>query len=218
MLVRSQLRFRPSAETRDLLNDYMKKAGQLLNIIQQFKVPQKPFDLQELIEDVDARMRDMVKIPGSHFRPQFRDRVLAFYRANLERANQQKIHISYLHRDFMMGNLLVNGTEIVVHDFSKIDVGPALLDLTRFYHNLELLKYKPIYSHAQVRQLQKSFLEGYGQAYQPGDLIFRFFLLRHYMTHFKGLVKETDVSMKSRLYNRWVIKKHLENIKKIISA
>lgn len=211
-----QLRFRPSAETLKMLQTYMHKAGRLLRIIQDFPVEAAPYDLRRLIEDVDSRMREFVENPAGHFPRKLRDRILQFYQDNLPGVSSRELPVTYLHRDFMMGNLLVNGREIVVHDFSRITTGPGLHDLTRFYHHVELLKYKPIYAGAAVSLLQHAFLGGFGGQVGPNDLLFRFFLIRHYITHFKGLLKREKRPLKARLYNRWVKTKHLENLWQLV--
>ncbi|MDQ7051489.1 MAG: phosphotransferase [candidate division KSB1 bacterium] len=218
VLVRTQLKFRPSRETLLLLTEYMMRAGQLLRTIQKFPVEPVQFDLETLIEDIDSRMREFVSNPESNFTLEMRQAILQFFREQLPAVRKLPLHIGYLHRDFMMGNLLVSGNKLIVHDFSRITVGPGLHDLTRFYHHLELLKYKPIYRNGHVRKLQEAFLQGYGYAAGPAHPLFRFFLLRHYITHYKGLVKAGNVPLKSKLYNRWVMRRHLENIRELIHA
>lgn len=217
-LVAAQLRFRPAAETVELLQTYMHKAGRLLHVLQSFEIEAPPYRLQDLVEDIDSRMREFVRHPRAKFDQGLRQRILAFYEANMEAACARSLRMTYLHRDFMMGNLLVNGETIVVHDFSRIFTGPCLHDLTRFWHHLELLKYKPIYSQAAVSGLQRAFLAGYGMEAGPEDLLFKFFLIRHYITHYKGLLKKEKRPLKARLYNRWVMAKHLERLSALINS
>jgi len=215
-LVQQELRFRPNRKTLQTLEDYMTRTGRLLRVIQDFEVEQQPYRLTELVEDIDQRLRDFIQNPASRFSADLRRQILDFYDAHMAEAEQKPLRICYLHRDFMMGNLLVNGKEIIVHDFSRVFIGPGLLDLTRFYHHLELLKYKPIYADKAVTRLQQAFLRGYDESISPDDILFKFFLLRHYVTHYKGLINETGVPLKSRLYNRRVMARHLQNIRRII--
>ena len=215
-VVCQELRFRPTQETMRKLEDFMLRTGNLLRVIQDFDVEQKPYRLSELVEDIDLRLRDFIQNPASRFSADLRRHILDFYEEHMAEAEQKLLRICYLHRDFMMGNLLVNGSEIVVHDFSRVFVGPGLLDLTRFYHHLELLKYKPIYADKAVSRLQQAFLRGYDETVTPDDILFKLFLLRHYITHYKGLINDNDAPLKSRLYNRRVMARHLQNIRSII--
>ncbi len=218
VLVRTRLKFRPSRDTLEQLTDYMVHVGKLLRTIQQFPVEPVEFDLEFLVEDIDSRMRELVTQPESHFSLEIRQAILQFFRDQLPAVRDLPLAIGYLHRDFMMGNLLVNGRKLIVHDFSRITVGPGLHDLTRFYHHLELLKYKPIYRDEHVSRLQEAFLRGYGYDAGREHPLFRFFLLRHYITHYKGLVKAGEVPLKSKLYNRWVMHRHRDNIRRLIDS
>jgi ribosomal protein S17E len=215
-MIRTRLRFSPSSLIQEVLRDYVRNAGKLLYLIRSACEEEYEYDLSDLVEDVDIRMRELVKQPAARFSEKLRQAILNFYDKNMRLAKSQRVMTGYMHRDFTMSNLLVNGEKIIVHDFSKIDVGPGLFDLTRFYHHLGLLKYKPIYSSTAVSKLQRAFLEGYNYPGSTGDILFNFFLLRHYVTHYKGLLRDRDLSLKSKLYDHWVMTKHLQHIAGII--
>ncbi|MCB9510947.1 MAG: phosphotransferase [Deferribacteres bacterium] len=215
-LIRSQVRFNPSNEVIQTLVGHVHNAGKLLQAVQNEFKGERQYDLQELVEDIDVRMRALVANPAAQFSENVRETILDFYNKNMSEARQSEIQVGFMHRDFTMSNLLVDGEKVIVHDFSKIDIGPRLFDLTRFYHHLGLLKYKPIYSTRVVSELQQAFLDGYQYPEQTTDLLFRFFALRHYLSHYKGLLREKDRSLKSKLYDRWVVNRHIQNIYRII--
>ncbi len=217
-LVCRELRGFPGTKTRRRLQAHMARAGRLLHTIQSLPAPSEPYSLDTLIEDIDLRMRQFVADPRSGFSSLLRQQVLRFFEDNRAAAEADELRITYLHRDFMMGNLLVNGEKIVVHDFGRVSVGPHWHDLTRFYHHLELLKYKPVYRPRYVSELQTAFLRGYGLESGPARPAFRFFLLRHYITHYKGLWKNRKGPWKSQMYDRWVMRRHLRNIARIVSV
>ena len=215
-LVRRRLRYTRSREKHESLQRHMFNVGRLLKIMQECEASEKRFDFSELVEDVDLRMRILVDEPTANFGENLRRNVLNFYEKNIPKIEQNPLPICYLHRDFMMANVLVNRSKTIIHDFTKMDEGSRMFDLTRFYHHLGLLKYKPTYPRAAVSRLQESFLRGYDYESGVGDTLFNFFLLRHYMTHFKGLVRDSRNSVKARLYNKWVMKNHVENIQRIV--
>ena len=217
-VVLQKLKFLPGTKAFQQLTRYMHQTGRLLRLIQEFETQTAEYDLNKLVEDIDSRMRELVACRGNPFSPELRQGILDFYARHMSRAEKLPLHICYLHRDFMMGNLLVNEQELILHDFSRMHVGPGLLDLTRFYHHLELLKYKPIYQNKAVTALQEAFLQGYGAQIHPDEVLFQFFLIRHYVTHFKGLAFSEGEPFKSRLYNRYVMARHLKNLQKIIQT
>lgn len=217
-LVLHELKLFPGKEKLKRLLTYMRQTGRLLRLIQHFETEKSAYDLHDLVEDVDSRMRELVACPGNGFAPSLRQNILDFYNRHMPTAATRPLHICYLHRDFMMGNLLVHGNQLIIHDFSRMHIGPGLLDLTRFFHHLELLKYKPIYRNRAVTALQRAFLQGYGGNITPEDILFRFFLIRHYITHFKGLAFSSQEPLKSRMYNRYVMAKHLQNLRRIIQT
>lgn len=217
-MIRSQLRFSASKLMQQTLLGHVRRAGELLRVVQEEFKGKYNYDLRELVEDVDLRMRALVANPASHFSEELRQAVLDFYKHNRAEANQCELAVGFMHRDFTMSNLLIDGQKVIVHDFSKIDIGPRLFDVTRFYHHLGLLKYKPIYASRLVSRLQQAFLDGYQYPGQPTDLLFRFFMLRHYVSHYKGLLRDKNRSLKSKLYDHWVMTKHLRNIYRIITG
>lgn len=216
-LVRSKLRFSLPALIRKNLYDKLVRAGRLLLTIQSACDEPVAYDLNQLVEDVDLRMRDLVSRPSARFSATLRQAILDFYEKHMPVAKKQAVLTGYMHRDFTMSNLLVSGEKLIVHDFSKIDVGPRLFDLTRFYHHLGLLHYKPIYAPSAVFSLQQAFLQGYGYSGASTDLLFNFFLIRHYVTHYRGLLRDRNRSLKSRLYDGWVMKKHQDHLHQIVT-
>jgi hypothetical protein len=216
-LIRARLRFSQSPMIQQLLRDHVLSAGKLLHVIQSEYDGEQHYNLHLLVEDIDLRMRAMVVEPSTRFTRELRQAILAFFDKYLPLAEQQNMLTGYMHRDFTMSNLLVKRQKIIVHDFAKIGVGPCLFDVTRFYHHLGLLKYKPVYSNSAVTRLQQAFLEGCNYAESKDDILFNFFILRHYITHYKGLLRDKELSLKSKLYDHWVMKKHLQHIRKIIN-
>ena len=210
------IRYRAGASQLQELVGLAKRAGALLRAIQTFPV-NAVYDYKTLIEDIDIRMRALQEMQAPGFGADTRKSILHYLSETLASIKGRGL-ICYLHRDFIPANTLVAGEKIIIHDFSKIFTGPGLFDLARFFHNLELLKYKPTHRNDDVVALQKAFLSGYDfQPANDGDL-FIICLLRHCITHYKGLIRDSKTSLGSKLYNRWVIHMHQKNIQKIIAS
>jgi len=201
---------------KKLLKDRMYKVGNLLKTFQDFYGLSGSCDYNALIEDIDIRLKILVKNPRSHFTEKERQKVLNFFYRNLSLIQHENLQLVYLHSDFAPSNILVNKDKLVLHDFSQLKIGHPYFDFTRFYHQLELYKYKHFHSSNYIRKLQDTFLEGYG--YQKGteNIEFKFFLLRNYFTHYKGIAKNTNEPFISRMYNQWVILNHKKRIFQII--
>jgi len=216
-LISNNLAFWNGSNRVEYLASYTFKVGVFLKKFQNFYTGNEKFDLNNLIDDVDIRLKRLTGIPLARFSSKDREDVLQYYQKYLPFAKRFDLQMKYVHSDFSLSNILVNDEELIVHDFNKIGIGHPYFDLTRFYHQLSLLSYKPIYRKKDVMELQHCFLDGYGFQFNQEIVLFHFFLLRHYLTHFIGVTKIKKLPFKSRLYNRWVINQHKRNIRQILN-
>jgi len=216
ILIQQNARFFPKTSIVNTLANYLFKAGRLLYHFQQKTRQDALYDYQTLIEDVDIRLKQLVTIPAAGFTESDRQQVLQFYQRHLTEAQKRAFPEVILHRDFGLGNLLVSGDAIVVHDFNRLEKGHPYFDFTRLYHQLEMLLYKPIYRPKVIRRLQDAYFRGYGFSEGRQDVVFNFFFLRHFFTHLLGLVRSSESSILSRLYSSWVKHRHQQYIRRII--
>ncbi len=214
--IQEKARYRPSPRVLTMLEDYLYKCGRLLGDFQSKTRQSTHYAYEALIEDVDIRLKQLVRLPRSGLTEMDRGQILGFYRKHLSLAKQKPFREVYLHRDFGLGNILIAGRVVVVHDFNRLEKGHPYFDFTRLYHQLEMLLYKPIYNPRVIRTLQDAYFNGYGFRAGRDDLVFNFFLLRHYFTHLLGLVRGKESSLVSRLYSTWVRFNHKRRIKEII--
>jgi len=218
LVARNAKRF-ASQQAKKELNYWLKGSGKLLVTFQKISNLNTTFQLPELIEDIDIRMRELSENPVSHFFPEDRDAVLKFCFKKLHEAESLSGDTKevYLHRDFGLNNLLLAGEKLVVFDFNKKKKGHPFHDFTRLFFQLILLSYKPIvYDKRFLRKLAQSYFEGYGYQENEQNILFRFFLLRHFFTHYIGLIRRPEKQFPSRFYNKWVLWAHKKNILKII--
>ncbi len=216
-LIYKKAKYFPSKKNIDFFSNGISKTGKLLKILQDKKVTDKKYNFNDIIDDVDIRLVKLKNNPYAKFSEKNRQAILNFYKRCVSEFPDEEHSMVHLHLDFTMGNIMLNTDEVALHDFGEIGVGHHYFDMTRFYHQLELLKYKPIYRPGVINKLQNTFLNSYGYTDGPNDLKFRFFLLRHFITHFVGVARLDILPIKQKMYNKWVILNHHKNIKKIIN-
>lgn len=211
------------------LEGHMEKTGDLLRVFQNFYDPEEvkrtdgvinrfSGEAGDFVEDIDIRLRFLVDEPASGFSAADRQAVLAYLENIIPQISTNELKLCYVHGDYTMRNIMANARELILHDFGRIIIGAPLFDLTRFYHQLELLKYKPIFANERISALQQAFLRGYGYQMHPEDLTFKVFLMRHYFSHYKGLVRRRWQPLQSMLYSKWVIRQHHKSIRALIAG
>jgi len=129
-LVIQKARWFPSGTVKEMLARHVFRSGELLARFQAKTQQEELYDYQTIIEDVDIRLKQLVDIPHS-----------AFYQENLSQAQQQPFYNVVMHRDFGLGNILVNDSQVIVHDFNRLEYGHPYLDFTRVFHQLEMLRW-----------------------------------------------------------------------------
>lgn len=197
---------------------YLRKSGELVRVFQSCYEGQETFNLDELWMDVEIRLNRLVKNARANFSEKDKTLVLKFYEEHLPAAQNEDLQCTYIHSDYIPANILVDGDVLVLHDFKGLRTGHFLFDITRFYHQLELFAYKPIFLSRVIHQLQAAFLNGYGFPEGLNNILFKLFFLRHYLTHFVGIANSREPTWKSNLYNHYVLRQHKSKIMKLISS
>ena len=215
-LVRSRLCYWPPEKRILQFETYMEKAGRFLRLAQGFACDREPIDLGAFVEDIDIRLKLLVSHSRSGFSAKDRQGVLGFFAKNLSQAQKEPMESGLMHGDFSIANFLVNERHLIPHDFSTMATGPTFFDLTRFFHHLELLRYRLIFLPRVVTRLQDSFLAGYGYQKDREYILFRFYLLRHTFTHFLSVVRHPGATPLERLYNLRVAAKHRAAVGRLI--
>ena len=219
-LVEQKARFYPSPEDARQLEQWLEQAGQLLATFQKLIQPEKTYSLETLLHDARIRLDEMVNNPNSKISVQLREKILSFYQHHMDEAKNLSRNDPpvYLHRDFGMNNILVAGHKLVIYDFNRMEVGHPLHDFTRLYFQLHMLGYKPIYRKAFLQKLKTAYFRGYGFQGSSQNLLFRFFLLRHVLTHYIGRMRRPEQSFLPRLYDQWVLFRHRQLMQRIIEG
>ncbi len=214
-LALSSLRYWPPEKRIREFEAYMGKAGRFLRLMQGFACDPIPIDLNALVEDIDVRLTLLVSESRSRFNEADRQTVLDFFSRNLDRAQREPMEIGLLHGDFTIANFLVSDGRLVPHDFSTMASGATFFDLTRFFHHLELLRYRMVFLPKVITRLQKAFLAGYGYQKDREYILFRFYILRHTFTHYLSVVRNPGSRVRERLYNRRLVSMHRKAVERL---
>ena len=177
------------------------------------EISSKQYSINELVDYINVRFKVLTEDKRRCFPQRYCQIILDFIENNKSSVNndEKKVHSS--HSDYNLGNIVFNGTQITLLDFTKIKEDSFLVDISRIYHQLLLLTFKPQYRKKTILHLQKALLKGFGMEDADRLMLFRFFLIRHTLTHLVGITRFWQVSFKERLYNYWILQRELNYLK-----
>ncbi|RMH60198.1 MAG: hypothetical protein D6677_14260 [Calditrichaeota bacterium] len=202
---------------RASMSEMMRLTGGWLKYFQNISpedIPANQPTLDYILNYIAIRMDRIVEKTNIGFDRRLQDRVNRYLENAWARTTDQDRQAVYLHSDFSLSNVLYAPGRVTVLDFTKRETGSAYKDLTRFYHQLLLLSFKPAFSKSFVRTLQHQFLKGYGDEAIEGHPMFKIFLMIHYINHLGKSARFWEQSTKGKLYNYWVV----YNVMKLIKA
>ncbi|MEW6096850.1 MAG: hypothetical protein AB1567_10050 [bacterium] len=218
-ILEKEAMFYPTLNTLKTLSSYLNGCGKWLRIFQKITQKEKngKLNLDSIIEYVDIRMKKMADNPNVKFSKILREEVIKYFEKQKRCIKDSDLIISGIHGDFAPVNIIIDGDRIICSDFNMSMYGSTYHDLTRFYHQLQLFLYKPIFRPKTILRLQKSFLGGYGVELdiisQP---IFKLFMIQHVICHYFGLVMLKRRPWREHLYNKLVCRRHLQWLIKTI--
>lgn len=162
-LVRRGARPLARSSDTDALARVVRRIGRWLRAYQSLKISGGALSLTEARDYVRVRMDRLCDGERTVFAPGDRTRMLdAFDRWALE-LEADDLEPVQLHADFNPENILVDGDQIAVLDFSEAHPGLRLADVVHLYLHLERLKTRLRFSEAAVARLQSELLAGYGE-------------------------------------------------------
>ena len=207
-LIAQNARLYPSKATVDKLIEQSYRCGEWLRIFQGLTEEsiQDRLSLPALIEDIDRRLRRLED--GEGLSQGCRSSVLRYLEKQATLVKESDLGLCGVHADFSPSNILVNGNEVIVLDFTMYRIGSVYHDLTYFHRYFENFLHKPIFRPGTINALQESFLNGYGKTVGPASPIFRLFKMRHVICHLIGIVKLSGSSLDERLFNRRVARRY----------
>lgn len=171
-------------------------------------------EVEELKDYIIVRLDKLQKADAIQFGEAFSKSVLNFY----DQFSSEPIPRFLVHGDYCPVNVLIDPKKVTVLDFPTIRSGPQWQDVARFVTQLEHLKYKRTFNYSLLQRMQSEFLAGYDDNFNRQDPRFQIMILQHTITHLWGRIKFREKRLTSRLFSRWVIRNHLQTIKKITGA
>jgi hypothetical protein len=198
-LIAKKARLYPRSETLEKLREQLYRCGEWLRLFQGITggAAGEMLMLPDLVADIDHRLR---KLQARGFLdPAVRSAVLAYVENQASLVKQAELGLSGVHADFSPSNVLVDGRQVTVLDFTMYRLGSIYHDVTYFHRYLENFLLKPTFRPESIAALQKAFLQGYGGEIHSDTPIFRIFKIRHVVCHLVGLTRSTDKA----LHKRW---------------
>ena len=193
----------PARRQLTQLLEYAERCGEWLRCLQQLFPGEAPFELEEMWTYIDQRLQRLAAAE-SPFDQAMREQVQRYFEHLAAQSDHLDLRTSATHADFFPGNILVDPTGVTVIDLAMFTQSSVYHDVAQFYHQLELLRLKPIFRPGVIRQLQQAFLRGYESDFDPGNPMFAAFQLQHITTHLHRLYHLRDLPLPERWYNRRV--------------
>lgn len=209
-LVLNDARFSPSPEKLAQLKRHLCNTGAWLSYKQSvFPEETEQYSLDYLSEYMDVRLKILTEDKRRHFPAEYRDKILSFIEEKKPLVGEREKAVTISHSDFNPGNILVKGDIVTVLDFGRLVKESYLLDISKLYFQLNLIKFKPQYQQKIIRQLQEALLEGFGDSVADQLMMFRLLTMRNILTHLTGITAFWKQGTKEKLYNTWVMRREL---------
>lgn len=210
--------FFPSRRLQNKMNEMIFGVGGWLQFFQSIPIEEESetLTLNFLIDYITKRLIRLVENPKIDFTEKLSSRILNYMKQCWEEVTPADLQSSYVHTDLSLSNVLIDSHAVTVLDFNKKEVGSPFKDLTRFYHQLVLLENKPVFKKTLLKNLQNSFLSGYGDSSIDKHPLFRMFLMTHMINHLGKNARYWEHSAVENLYNRWIVRNALLKIKSLV--
>ena len=191
-LLETRARWWPSRHTLQQLSHSVARIGEWMQQFQRVtSADTSSLSLSEMRAYIDDRLRLLVDIPKAAFSADDRRRLLNAFDAIAERVEADAIPSVLAHADFALGNVLVDGGDIVVLDFAAPARGARYHDVSHLFMQLDLLNAKPQFRPSVTRRLQEALLEGFDPGLRESEPLFQLLLFQHVACHYLGLARSS---------------------------
>jgi Phosphotransferase enzyme family len=169
----------------------------------------------DLLDDVDHRLKRLLTQPRSGFSSQLRRQILNYLENQVALVNDSELDLAGIHADFSPSNIVINGNEIVVLDFATYRTGSIYQDLTYFARYLENFLHKPVFRPKTIAMLQEAFFNGYGENVDPTSSICKIFKIRHVVCHLVGILDPAGCPLHERLFNGRIARRYIRWLEEV---
>lgn len=199
-LIQRQAVWRPQEKSIAKLSHIFAQVGTWLRTFQEAEPSGKQFSLERLRTYIDERLTKLVDSDRAGFSAADRAGVLRYLDARGADVPEQDLREVSIHADLCPENVMVNGSEVILLDFTMAKTGATYHDVTHMFMYLELLKRKPFYQTRVGSRLQEALLSGYEPGLRPDRALFELLLLQHIITHLASMTN-AKLSPFARLYH-----------------
>lgn len=127
-------------------------------------------------------------------------------------ASGSEIKITGMHSDFILSNLLTDGSKVYILDFGGFKLGPSCRDVANFLYSLDILQVNPLVRPCVINNLKKGFMEGYGWSEKVENLpLFYLFQIREILGGLLEFSEDTKrgVTYRLKMFRRRVLTERL---------
>ncbi len=222
--LRENVRFFPSRNKIHQAVFYLEQVGKWLSYFQHFPIDDDiPFldtsvniEPDYFINYINTRMERMISNPHILFDSQMQKKINVVMQRLLSQIDFRNSRLSVAHSDFSLSNILINNDHITVLDFHNPQINSTYKDLSRLYHQLHLLSFRPEYSKKLIGRLQNALLRGWGEGRADQTELFKVYFLIHQITHLGKIARYWEHNFIENIYNRWVVHITLKQLKKFL--
>jgi len=210
--------FYSSSNLKNFVLDKVRLAGQWLAWLHglQSGLSEEPLILPNITGYAEVRLDKLIANPRLKLNPDFKNNCLKYLEKEWDSVQDGQKSLQFIHSDFTLNNIMFNSRKMAVLDFQPLVPGSAYKDVSRFCHQIGLLRYKPIFSKLYLDHLKDAFLEGYGQPGLSRDPLFRIYYLTHAINHLGKTARYWEHRFDENLYNRWLVFRILRGLKQTI--
>jgi len=209
----------PSAQAQSKIKEMVSGVGGWLNYFQAIPLENEVTSsetLAAILDYINIRMDRLVSKNTIGFDRSFQNKINVFLKSCWTEVRDEDKRQCYQHSDLSLSNVLVDNKSVTVLDFTKKETGSVFLDLTRFYHQLALLSYKPTFQNKIINDLKESFLVGYGKPELDKHPLFQIYLMTHVINHLGKSARFWEQAPRGRIYNRWVVYNVMKRIRQVV--
>jgi hypothetical protein len=193
-------RWFPTAASLSAARDALSAIGRWLRQFQGIDPGTGRVNPQDLRDYVDIRLQRLVT--HGFYTPEQRERVLRHLDGLSRHVAAADLADVIVHADLAPGNILINGSHVVVLDFAMVQRGCSLHDISRLWIQLDALRAKPQFRGRVVRDLQRALLSGFDETLTPERPLFRYLVVLHRINHYASLSLSRERFLARALSNR----------------
>ncbi|MDI6780498.1 MAG: phosphotransferase [bacterium] len=211
----------PNKQRCNYLKSICYNCGLLLKNIHDTTLQDEIFDLHELIEYIDIRLKKSVVDERIVFDEKMRQGILKYLRKQIPMISKDDLRVVGTHGDFGPNNILIENQTVKIMDYADFQYDSMYQDITYFYQRLENLMHNPIFRPVTIHALQDAFCQGYSSEIIINKPIFMMFRVRHVINNFRSILMGTIVPQGKQLpfykkiFNEIICKKYIEWLSKV---